>query len=44
MTKYEDVKAELEKVVMSQAPTPKERHDLIQKLRDKAKIETVGDK
>lgn len=44
VTKLEDVKAELEKVVMNQAPTPKERHELVQRLREKAKIETISDK
>jgi parvulin-like peptidyl-prolyl isomerase len=44
VTKFEDVKPELEKVVMNQAPTPKERHDLAQRLREKAKIDTIGDK
>jgi parvulin-like peptidyl-prolyl isomerase len=39
VTKLDDVKPEIEKLVKTQVPTAKERHELTQSLRARAKIE-----
>jgi parvulin-like peptidyl-prolyl isomerase len=39
VTRFEEVRAELEKVVKAQGPSAKERHELLRRLREKARIQ-----